>query len=114
MRHAIGAMAVAVILYTSGADADISSNQLHTICQGERGGEPDGFCYGYIVGVEEFLRLAQDMYHLEPLYCPPEDLTDRKLVDLVRQALREGPQLRDGGPASGIMFVALSGMFPCK
>jgi hypothetical protein len=114
MRHAIGAMAVAVMLHTSGADADMSANQLHTICQGERGGEPDGFCYGYIVGAEEFLRLAQDIFRLEHLYCRPDDLTERNLVDLVRQALREWPQLRDGGPASGIVFVALSGMFPCK
>lgn len=94
--------------------AMLAGNELHEICKSGM----DAACDYYIMGSAEGLSLmnliASDVAKdVKQTICLPSGVTNRRLIDIVKKYVQDNPKKRNQ-PASGLVFLALTDIFPCK
>ena len=115
MKRYIAILSFLIASSISGpSHAMLSGNELHEICTSGM----DAACDYYIMGSAEGLSLmnliASDVSKsIKQTICMPNGVTNRRLIDIVKNYVRDNPKKR-GQPASGIVFFALTDTFPCK
>ena len=82
-----------------------SGNELAGYCEADAATFAEGLCGGYVGGV-------YDINSVGPLICPPQGLTVRQLVSVVRKYFRENPEMLHENAAVLVTF-ALGEAFPC-
>jgi len=72
------------------------------------------FCYGYVEGVADALQSTFSALHMQQhaLFCLPQGVTSRQLVDIATNYLRDHPEQRHT-VASANVALALANAFPC-
>jgi hypothetical protein len=88
-----------------------TGNQLYDFCTSPSATYSVGVCYGYVLGVYDFLALAASQTPGSPV-CIPEHATVQELVDTVKKFLTDNPSTRHN-TASGLVLAALAQAFPC-
>jgi Rap1a immunity proteins len=110
MRQAIYAAAAALLLAGEARSDMMTGNELYDFCTVGEG----GFCVGYITGVAEALRGAQELREASMggrTFCVPRKVSRRQLADIVTTYLRDHP----AEPLAMIsVHVVLVQNFPCS
>ena len=70
-----------------------------------------GECYAYVEGVADDAQATFSALHVK-LFCLPQGVTSRQLVDIATNYLRDHPEQRHT-VASANVVLALANAFPC-
>lgn len=73
---------------------------------------PQPTCYAYVEGVADDVQATFNTLHMQ-LFCLPEGVTSRQLVDIATNYLRDHPEQRHHVAAATVV-LALADKFPCK
>lgn len=97
-------LALALAAPAAHANVYFDGNKLYAYLTAEEGSHKLSIAAGYVVGVVDA--------HSEQL-CVPDNTTIQQLVDVVRKALRELPQVRHNH-GDVIVKLSVAAAFPCK
>lgn len=118
MRSAIvAAMGLAIGVSSPGAVlaedrlATMSGNYIHTACNSDDIGELSACAY-YVIGILDGIKLIDTITNNNKL-CIPGAVTNQQIVDVVRDYVRERPEIRHQS-ASTMVLASLLGQFPCS
>ena len=95
----------------------MSADDLLTACASssltELGRRRREYCFGFVSGVEEGVRILQAQENIQASICAPSDVSAQALADVyTRYAARRRQQL--DRPAAAVVLEALSQAFPCN
>ena len=90
--------------------AFVSGNRLLEVCDPVQ--SPS--CYAYVEGATDAFQFTFSALHVQQhaLFCLPQGVTSRQLVDIATNYLRDHPEQRHT-VASGNVALALANAFPC-
>jgi hypothetical protein len=88
----------------------VSGNRLLEVCDPVQ--SPS--CYAYVEGATDAFQFTFSALHVQQhaLFCLPQGVTSRQLVDIATNYLRDHPERRHT-VASGNVALALANAFPC-
>ena len=88
----------------------VTGNRLLEVCSPVQGPT----CYAYVEGVVDDAQSTFSALHMgqHALFCLPQGVTSRQLVDIATNYLRDHPEQRHN-VASANVVLALADAFPC-
>jgi hypothetical protein len=98
-------------------DVGDSGNAFLSLCGNMPDNAPSGFqqgdCLGYVVGVDDAIRMAYDVQNQTQPYCVPEEVTHGQVVRVLIKFIHDHPE-KAHAETRMLEFQALIGAFPCK